>query len=293
MKLLLTEIFASYSNCLNLLRDGDDLLCKQCECVVGCVDEENNRGVFVKLFNFRLVEYQPLRMEADDGNSSHHKLINQISEMPNHLKRKAVLDENDGPAFKFYRPNEEKLCVMHASVPPNNFSEPNLSELDILDEFNDISSVSGSLDLDLDDIMPFLLAPMDPYPLDALNNDNAVSLSPLPSNTWPLIVIDDDSDSEVEFVPNPPFFIPNTPPDMDNEYFPTTPLYFPASPSFFPTHDINSDGFPMFATPPPPYPMWPQVNNTENHQVNLTQEEVEAIYRALVILMNALGIYNN
>lgn len=48
----------------------------------------------------------------------------------------------------------------------------------------------------------------------------------------------------------------------------------------------------MFATPPPPYPMWPPVNNTENQQVSFTEEEVEAIYRALVLLMNALGIRN-
>lgn len=287
----MTEIFALFDDCINLLREGSDILCRQCECVVGRIDEENFESIFVKLFNFRLVEYQPMYNGINSETTPRFKLFSRVLEMPNHLKRKAETDKDTIPS-KFFRPSENNLCLMNVNVPPNYVSDSIMSEFDILNEFNDVSSVSGSSDIDLNDIMPFLLAPMDPFPSIASNIDNGMTLSPSLSNDWPLVVIDDDDDSEVEFIMNSPELIPNTPPVTNGEYSPFTPSHFPATPLYSPVYDSNLNEFPMFATPPPPYPMWPPVNNTENQQVSFTEEEVEAIYRALVLLMNALGIRN-
>lgn len=207
----MTEIFALFDDCINLLREGSDILCRQCECVVGRIDEENFESIFVKLFNFRLVEYQPMYNGINSETTPRFKLFSRVLEMPNHLKRKAETDKDTIPS-KFFRPGENNLCLMNVNVPPNYVSDSIMSEFDILNEFNDVSSVSGSSDIDLNDIMPFLLAPMDPFPSIASNIDNGMTLSPSLSNDWPLVVIDDDDDSEVEFIMNSPELIPNTPP---------------------------------------------------------------------------------
>lgn len=270
------EIYALFGKCINLLREGSDILCKRCECVIGRVDGEDKLGIFVKLFNFRLVECQPIYDVAHAENTSQSKVLSRVLEMPNHLKRKADTTKDDVTPCKFFRPNENELCVMNMNLSSGDFLGLNLSDLDIFEEFNDIASIEGSLDLDLNDIMPFLSSPMDPYPFDAPND--IVSLGPLSPNNWPLVVIDDDTDSEIEFVPN-------SPPDMGDAYRPETP-------SQVLLHDVNLNGF-RAITPPPPYLEWPPIHDAENAQINFSQEEVEMIYRALILLMDALGLYPN
>lgn len=75
--------------------------------------------------------------------------------------------------------------------------------------------------------------PIDPFPLTASNNEDIAALSP-PTTGLPLIVVDDDADSDVEFIPNSPDVIPNAPPVMDREYFPLTPSFYPSTTSYSP-----------------------------------------------------------
>lgn len=85
--------------------------------------------------------------------------------------------------------------------------------------------------------------------------------------------------------PNSPVYVSITPPDMGDVYWPETP-------SQGPLHDVNLNGF-RAITPPPPYLELPPIHGAENAQINFSQEEIEMIYRALILLMDALGMYPN
>lgn len=143
------EIFAQYAACVNIICEGDNVLCKLCENVIGNVVDDNEYGIFVKLLNFRLVEYQPLHV--DNENTSRHTITSRISEVPNHLKRKAFEYWNEF-CPKYFRPNDdEPICLMRVFVPPNDTIEPvSLPEFDINDTFSDISDFENDLDIDLD-----------------------------------------------------------------------------------------------------------------------------------------------
>lgn len=269
---MFSEIFALFSDCINIFREGSDLLCKRCECVVGRIEEDSARGIFVKLHNFRLVENQPLRPKIDAEISPRQNMFSRTTEVPNHLKRKAETTKSDMLPRKFSRPNDNEICLMNAFLPSINFPDFNTPDFDSFDSLSDISDVGIFPDISLDDLMPFLLAPIDPYPLTASNDDDIVALSPPPIDDSPLIVIDDDEDSDVEF-------ISNSPPNFNIESRPFTPAN-----SVF--NDFNLNAFSGFMTPPPPYSPGSVV---EDPQINFTRDEVDLIYRALILLMTALG----
>lgn len=190
--------------------EGNNVLCKRCETIIGHVIKEDEDGIFVRLSNFRLVEYQPLHVDAEDA--TRRTLVSRINEIPNHLKRKADSDINqDGFYPKYFRPNDdEPICLMRVFVPPTDTIESiSLPEFDINDTFSDISDFENTLDINLDDIIPFL---HDTSPMINLNS----TASDTSESTPPSISSEDGIDSDIEFVPN-------SPADSDVEYIPYTP----------------------------------------------------------------------
>lgn len=174
-----------------------------------------------------------MRSKIDAEISPHQEIFSRITEVPNHLKRKAEINKSDMLPRKFFRLDNNEICLMNAFLPSINFPDLATPDFDLLDSFSDISDVSVFPDISLDDLMPFLLAPIDPFPLTASNNEDIAALSP-PTTGLPLIVVDDDADSDVEFIPNSPDVIPNAPPVMDREYFPLTPSFYPSTTSYSP-----------------------------------------------------------
>lgn len=190
------EVHAVFADCTNCALDDDYILCMQCETIVGRVVGADFRGIYVKLYNIRLIENRPITVPIEN---EHVTLVSERQEISNHLKRKMDCSDDDcGLALKYVRPNDVgPIVLMRVSVQPEQPEELDyqlrLPEFDINDGFSDITEIDMT-DIDMDDIIPFM------HDNSALINMNSTaSLAP------ESILIEDDDDAEsVIFVPNSP-----------------------------------------------------------------------------------------
>lgn len=206
------EIYAFLDDCINCFRDVDDVLCKQCECVLGRIVEDTN-GISVKFFNFRLVEYHPVQAGVE---TSQRMFINRSIEFSNHLKRKSnsTMDE-DEPLPKCPCPNnKEPVCLMRVSVPTIGISPLfSMPEFDFEDTFDEVDQFVDDMDIDLDSIVPL---PSSSFIFEIPHVNNwFTNLPPITENEnaadtlFPAFdsdveTVSDDDDSDVEYVPQTP-----------------------------------------------------------------------------------------
>lgn len=160
-------------------------MCRSCENVIGHVETDDSKGLYIRLYNFRLVEFKPIR---NTENMATH-LVARTEEVPNHLKRKADCFENE-PIAKTFQPNtNDPVCSMRVSVP----------------QVNPLPIVLPEFDLNLFNV-----------DYDGVRGESLLSLPEMDHLDFPDIIIDEDYDTEFAEFLNLPilehFFEPQTPP---------------------------------------------------------------------------------
>lgn len=192
--------------CANVVQDGRNILCKNCNNIIGCVVENTFQGMFVELFNVHLVRFQPSRLESYVEDSTQSKLTASYEHVQNHLKRKAdVKIDNEEFVEKRSKPNNtDPIILMRVSVSSDD-SDPSLSlpYFDLDDNFSDISDFEYDTNIGLDHILPFLNG-----------NDPMFSVPGFPNNIWPdtSLITEIDSDAESEFDDSDSEIVSYTPP---------------------------------------------------------------------------------
>lgn len=199
------------NDCINCFRDVDDVLCKQCECVIGRIIEESS-GISVKLFNVRLVEYRPMQI---DVGTSQQMLMNRSIDVPNHLKRRSNSEKDeDEPLPKCHRLNDnEPFCLMRMTIPIVDISPLySMPELNFEDTFDDADFFVDDLDLDLNSVEPLISSPfLFEIPRNWFTNLPSIVEDENDTNA---IVPDFDSDVEITSYDSDVEFTPQTPPGI-------------------------------------------------------------------------------
>lgn len=196
---MFSGIFSRFNYCVNVINDGENILCKNCLVVIGKVTENSLQGLFVELFNIRLVEFSPCQMETTTYDLKEGKLVTRFKEKPNHLKRQSE-SEVEGSAEKHRKLDHvDPVCLMHVNVSPRELIEPldtielpSIPDFDLNDTFSDISDFVLNPDIGLEDIIPYL---DDDYPTFQTTSSPIDYYNPLLDNN-----IDNYSDSDVEII---------------------------------------------------------------------------------------------
>lgn len=147
------------SACANVVQDGQNILCKNCNNIIGRVIENTFHGTFVELSYVHLIRFQPSRMENYVEDPAQFKLTASCEHVQNHLKRKAdVKIDNEEFFEKRSKPNNtDPIILMRVSVSSDDSDMPlSLPYFDLNDSFSDISDFDYDTHIGLDHILPFL-----------------------------------------------------------------------------------------------------------------------------------------
>lgn len=130
----------------------------QCDTVIGRVVGADSLGLYVKLYNVRLIENRPITIPTEDEGFT---LVSECQEIPNHLKRKADYgNEVCELASKYIKPNDDEPIVLMRVLVQSDTSELldsqlRLPDFDFNDNFSDVDEIDTT-NVDIDDIFPFM-----------------------------------------------------------------------------------------------------------------------------------------
>lgn len=149
------DIVVNFEKCVNIYFARENVVCGQCHRKIGSLKISSNIGIYINLYNVRLIEQKQMKVKLSEGSV---QMSSRLVGISNNLKRKSSLEECPVPEKRMKFNNLEPIVLMRvATIPTDIYDEISLMDFDADEIFQEIGMFEGPIEID--DLMGTMFGP--------------------------------------------------------------------------------------------------------------------------------------